>query len=402
MEFVCRVGTPDGRVVEEVLAARDERAVRRDLERRGYRIFEVRGRGLRFTLPAWSGSRKRIKDQDLLLFNQELAGLLKAGLPLLQSLELMLERQRDPTFREVLGEIRDQVKSGEELSTAFQSFGELFPPLYASTLMAGERSGELEQVMRRFVRYLRLVMETRKRITSALIYPTVLVSLSAVMMAVMTVFVLPRFRVFYDAMDVELPLATRFVLGLSVFLRQNGWLLIVGLAVAAFFFSRWAATSAGREWLDRLRIRLPVIGSILHRFAISEFGRSLATLLAGGLPLVPALEVSVNGVGNAFLRRRLEPVLDNVREGTALHTALANTGVVPDLAIDMVKVGEATGALDEMLNNVSDFFDSEIETGIQRLLTLVEPVMLVLMGITVGGLLMAMYLPLFTILGKVQ
>lgn len=403
MEFVCRVGTPDGRVVEEVLVARDERAARRDFERKGYRVFEIRSRGLRIALPRLGGARtRRIKDQELVVFNQELAGLLRAGLPLLQSIDLMLERQRDPVFREILGEVRDKVKSGEELSEAFRSFGDAFPPLYASTLMAGERSGELEQVIRRFVRYLKLVMETRKRVISALIYPSVVLGLSAVMVAVMTIYVIPKFEVFYSAMDVELPFLTSLILGISLFLQER-WLWIAGaLIVALLVFGRWTRTSVGRLWLDRLRLRLPLAGSVLHRFSISEFGRSLATLLAGGLPLVPSLEIAVSGVGNTFLRRRLEPVVPSVREGSSLHRALEETGVVPDLAIDMVKVGEATGALDEMLSNVSDFLDDEIETRIERLLTLVEPIMLVIMGATVALLLLAMYLPLFSILGQVQ
>jgi type IV pilus assembly protein PilC len=402
VEFVCRVGAPDGRVLEEVLVARDEGAVRGDLERRGFQVFEVRRRGLRLSLPRWRRRRRPVGLRDLLIFNQELAGLLRAGLPLLHSLELLQERQRNADLKTILRDVADRVRSGEELSQAFRAHGEHFPALYASSLTAGERSGELEPVLRRFIRYLRLVLDTRKKVISALVYPTLLVVLSAAMVAVMIVAVIPRFSVFYEAMEVELPLPTRIILGFSTWLQSNLVWLALGLAGGVFALRRWAATDPGRRSLDRLKLRLPLVGTVLHRFSLSEFCRSLATLLGGGMPLVPALGIGVDSVSNAFIRSRLQPVVGKVREGQALHRALEESGVVSDLAIDMVKVGEATGALDEMLGNVSDFMDDEVETRIQRLLSLVEPLMLVFMGVVVSLLLVAMYLPMFSVLGQMQ
>lgn len=407
MEFVCHVGTSDGRVERLTRAARDERLLRDELEREGLHVFGIeRAAGLPSARALASSlglaRRRKISLKTLLVFNQELAALLKAGLPLLQGLNLMLERLKDPVFREVLTEVRDRVKSGVELSDAFSEFGDLFPPLFASTLKAGERTGELEQVIRRFIRYLRLVLEARKRVYSALVYPAVLVGLSITMLFVMGVFVVPRFTIFYDAMDLELPLLTRIVVGVSVFTRDNLLLIAVGLLVASVLWSRWKRTEAGRLAVDAARLRVPFLGPVLHRFAVSEFSRSLATLLSGGLPLVPALEISARAVGNAWIRAKVEPTVQKVREGQAFHATLEATGVFEEFAVDMVKVGEATGALDQMLSSVSDFLDEEVETRMQRILSLIEPLMLIVMGALVAVLLIAVYLPMFSALGRVQ
>jgi type IV pilus assembly protein PilC len=403
MQFVCRVGTPEGQVLEQVFEASDEIALRGDIEKRGYHLFSVRRRGLpRTGLPALRGRRKRIGDQEFLIFNQELAALLKAGLPLLQALDLMLERQREPHFRSLLADIRDRVKSGEDLSEAFAARIEQIPRLYPSTLKAGERSGELEAVIRRFVRYMKLVLEARKRVISALVYPLVLVGLSITMIVVMMIYVVPKFMGFFEELDAELPLLTRITLGFSAFASRNWLLLLAALAAGWLALRWWGATDAGRVAIDRWKLGVPFLGPVLHRFALSEFTRALATLLAGGIPLVPAFEIAVAGVGNASIRRRVEPTIQMVREGKPFHAALETSGVFTDMAIDMVKVGEATGSLDEMLGSVSEFLDEQVETRMQRILSLIEPLMLVLMGIIIAILLISIYLPLFSLMGQIN
>lgn len=402
MQFLCRLGTPEGAVIEEVHHGHDADALRQDLQRKGFHVFEVRPRlALARALPRVR-RRGKLSIQRFLVFNQELAALLAAGLPLLQCLELMLERLKDPLFREVLLDVRERVASGQELSAAFEAHGDLFPRLYPSSLKAGERSGDLEKVIRRFVRYLQLLLEARKRVVSALVYPTVLVCLSVAMIVVMTVFVVPKFAGLYADLEAELPLITRITLAIGNFMRSNWIVITATLVVGIWALRRWSDTPAGRVALDRLRLRLPVLGPVFHRFGISEMTRSLATLLDGGLPLVPSLEISTSAVGNAWLRERLAPTVQRVREGRSLHAALEQTGVMEELAIDMVKVGETTGALGTMLTNVSDFLDQEVETRMQRLLTLVEPLMLVFMGIIVALLLISVYLPMFSVLGQVK
>jgi type IV pilus assembly protein PilC len=406
MQFVARVGTPEGRVVEEVHTATDETSLRRELEKRGLHIFDLRRRGLGgglgkgLALPF--GRRRRVDHQHFLAFNQELAALIKAGLPLLQALDLMVTRMAAGTFRSVLEDVRERVRTGQDLSDAFATHDDLFPRLYPSILKAGERSGELELVLRRFIRYQKLVLEARKRVVSALVYPIVLVVLSIVMILIMLTFVVPQFEHFFAGTGVELPLLTRVTLAVGTTVQSNWLLLLVALGGGLVVLRVWKETPAGGLALDRVRLGLPFLGPVLHRFSLSEFCRSLATLLAGGMPLVPALEIGVAAVGNAEIRRRLEPTIRKVREGEAFYVALEETEVFTDLAVDMVQVGEATGALDEMLSNVSDFLDDQVEVRMQRLLTLVEPAMLVFMGIVVGLILVSLYLPLFSALSQTQ
>jgi type IV pilus assembly protein PilC len=404
MQFVCRVGTPDGRVVEEVFTASDESALRSDLGKRGLHLFEVRRRGLarKLAIPSLRGRRRRIPDQVFMVFNQEMAALLKAGLPLLQAMDLMLERMKNPLFRAVLADVRDRVKSGEDLSEAFAAHGEMFPRLYPSTLKAGERSGELESVIRRFIRYMKLVLEARRRVVSALVYPAVLVCLSAAMIGIMAVYVVPKFMGFFAELEAELPLITRVVLAGSSFVSRNWILMLVGIAAAALGIRAWGRTEPGRLALDGFKLRVPFLGPVLHRFGLAEFCRALGTLLAGGIPLVPAFEIAGSAVGNSWIRSRLEPNIQMVREGKPFHAALESSGVFTDMSIDMVKVGEATGALDDMLSSVADFLDEQIETRMQRLLSLVEPLMLVFMGIIIAILLVSIYLPLFSMLGQTR
>ncbi len=402
MQFLCRLGTAEGAVIEEIHHASNADALRQDLQRKGFHVFDVRPRmALARALPR-PGRRGKIGTQRFLVFNQELAALLAAGLPLLQCLELMLERMKEPLFRRVLVDVRERVASGQELSAAFEAHGELFPRLYPSSLKAGERSGDLEKVIRRFVRYLQLLLEARKRVVSALVYPIVLVCLSIAMIIIMTVFVVPKFAGLYSDLEAELPLITRVTMAIGQFVQAHWLAIVVGIAVGVWALRRWAATPSGEIALDHLRLRLPVLGPVFHRFGISEMTRSLATLLDGGLPLVPSLEISTGAVGNAWLREKLAPTVQRVREGKALHAALEQTEVMEDIAIDMVKVGETTGALGVMLTNVSDFLDQEVEIRMQRLLSLVEPLMLVFMGIIVALLLISVYLPMFSVLGQVK
>lgn len=405
MQFVCRVGTPDGRVLTEIQEGGNEATLRRELERQGLHVFDVKPRGVSFklSLPGKAKGRRRpLKGQEFLAFNQELAALLRAGLPLLQSLDLMLERMEDANFRDILTEIRDRVKSGAELSEAFASFGDLFPPLYASTLKAGERSGELEQVLRRFIRYQKLVLDARKKLVSALVYPAVLIGLSIVMILVLAVYVVPRFSKFYEDLDAQLPLITRMTLAVSFFLRDNILWIVLGVTAAVLGLRSWAKTPEGRLAIDHFRLRLPLVGKIFHQFSLSEFCRSLATLLTGGIPLLSALDIAIGAVANAFVRHRLLPTIDDVRQGQAFYHALERSTVVPAMAVDMVKVGESTGQLDEMLASVADYFDDQVETRTQRLLSLLEPIMLIVMGVLVSGLLISIYLPMFGALQQIK
>ncbi|MFZ2492963.1 MAG: type II secretion system F family protein [Thermoanaerobaculia bacterium] len=392
-EFIVRVATPDGEIVERHVSAISPRAAKAEMQRQGLFVFETRrGAGsLRDLLPRFG---RAISTERFLLFNQELLALVRAGLPIVQSFEIMLERQKSPRFREILTDIRSKITSGMALSDAFASYGDLFPPIYSTSLRAGERSGDLEGVIRRFLKYQKMIVALQKRVVGALVYPAVLVALSGVMIFIMLTYVIPKFAQFFEGFGAELPLFTRFMIAFATGLRANVVLTLVVTAAVVFFSRRWAA-GPGRLMWDRIKLQIPLVGGILHRFAIMQFTQSLGTLLAGGTPMVPAIEIASQSVTNQLVATRIAGIVQNVREGEPLWRSLETTGVVADLAVEMIKVGESTGALTEMLSNVSEFYDEEIESRLTRLVAALEPIILVIMGGVIAVLLYAFYLPLF-------
>ena len=391
-QFIVRVGTPEGEIVERQVQAASARAAQEELRRQGLFVFEARrgGTALRNLFPA----RRSVSTEKFLLFNQELLALVRAGLPIIQGFDIMLERQKDPVFREVVSDIREKIKSGVALSDAFASYGDMFPPIYATSLRAGERSGDLEGVLKRFLRYQKIIVNLRKRVVSALIYPAVLLVLMTGLIFVMLTFVIPSFSEFFSGFDAELPLVTRMLIGFASGLRNNLILTLVVFFGAIVILRRWVRTSGRMTW-DWVKLRFPFIGGIFHRFALMQFTQSLGTLLGGGTPMVPALEIASQSITNQVVASRVGSIVQNVREGEPLWRSLDRTGVVSDLAVEMIKVGESTGALTEMLGNVSEFYDEEIEARLSRVVTAIEPIILIIMGGVIAVLLYAFYLPLF-------
>ncbi len=392
--FIFRVGTPDGEIVERQIQAMDMTTARDEITRQGLHVFEAK-RGslsLRDLMPRTS---KAMSTERFLLFNQELLALVRAGLPIIHSFDIMLERQKNARFRQILTEIRDKVKSGVAISDAFSSFGDLFPPIYATSIRSGERSGDLEGVLRRFLKYQKLIVNLRKRVIGALIYPTVLVSLSIGMIFVMLTVVIPKFSEFYAGFGAELPAFTQFMIGLAFLLRSNALLFLGALVLTFFAVRRWSSTRLGGMAFDRFKLRIPLAGGILHRFGIMQFTQSLGTLLSGGTPMVPALEIASVSVTNQYISSRIAGIVQNVRQGETLWRSLESTMVISDLAVEMIKVGESTGSVVEMLANVSEFYDEEIEARLSRMVALIEPMILVVMGGVIALLLYAFYLPLF-------
>ena len=399
-EFVVRIGWPDGAVAEEPITTATSAAARVEFERRGAHVFEIRERSRRLSLKM--SRRRKIRMASFLVFNQELVSLLKAGLPILRSIELLLERQANPVWREVLGDIRDRITSGASLSDAFAAQGDLFPRLYATSLKAGERSGELEPVLRRFLKYQKTMVALQRKVVSTLIYPALLIAVSAGLIAIMMTFVVPRFTEFFGELGSELPLLTRIVIGTASSIRSHIWLILAAAAAAFFAARHYSQTERGKEFFDRSYLRMPFVGGIFRRFAISQFTRSLAALLSGGTPLVPSLETAAEAVGNRYVSRRIAEIVSRVREGGELWRALDSTGLMTNLTIEMVKVGESSGALEEMLNSVSEFYDEEIDALLARVVSFVEPAVLVIMGALIAVILLAVYLPLFTILSNMK
>lgn len=392
-EFIVRVGTPEGDVVERQVRAASARAAQEEMRRQGMHVFEAR-RGevsVRELLPRIG---KAVSTERFLLFNQELLALVRAGLPIVQSFDIMLERQKDKRFREILSDIREKITSGVALSDAFASYGNLFPPIYATSLRAGERSGDLEGVLKRFLKYQKMIVALRKRVIGALVYPVILILLSGVMIFVMLTYVIPKFAEFFKGFGAELPWFTRFMIAFATGLRNNIVVTLVALVLGIVLLNYWIKTS-GRVMWDRIKLHVPFAGEVLHRFAIMQFTQSLGTLLAGGTPMVPAIEIASQSITNQLMATKIQGIVQNVREGEPLWRSLDNTGVISDLAVEMIKVGESTGALTEMLANVSEFYDEEIEARLSRMVAAIEPIILVLMGIVIAVLLYAFYLPLF-------
>jgi type IV pilus assembly protein PilC len=410
--YVCKLGLPDGAIAVRTIEAADEGALRSEVARLNARLFSVKAAGDApkaiapgsIALPRLSlRSRRPVKPSEFLVFNQELVALLKAGLPIVSGFEILLERQANARFKSILLDIREQLISGIALSDAFLSHGDVFPRLYATSLKAGERSGEVEKVLRRYLSYQKILAALRRRVTGALVYPAVLIGLSIGLVTILMTYVIPRFREFFAGFEAgQLPLITRVVIGAADFLRGNILFVVAGLFAASVLFARWKATDAGRLGWDGFLLRLPLIGEILRMFALSQFSRSLATLVGAGTPVVPALDIASGAVANRRISDAVASVVPRVREGAEVWRSLESTGTFTSLAIEMIKVGEATGALEEMLTNVSDFYDEAIDAQLGRIVNLIEPIILVVMGGVIATLLLSIYLPMFTILSNIK
>lgn len=385
--------------MERTFSATSEAALRSELEQQGFYLFQAR-RGL--LAGGLRAGRRRVPRQVLMIFGQELAALLKAGLPLVQSLDVMLERQRDPHFKRSLTTVRDKIKSGTSLSDAFAAEGNLYPPMFSASLIAGERSGNLETVLRRFVQYLRLNETLKRKAISSAIYPLVLLTMMAALVAILMVFVVPRFQSFYEGLDAKLPLLTRVLIAVATAVSSNLVWILLAAGVGITWLVAWYRREGSGLTLDRWLLRVPYVGGLMRMYASSQLARTLSTLLAGGLPLLNALETAASSIGNRAMAASVSAATPLIREGKSLTTALESTGMMEGLTLEMVKVGEQTGALGDMLNAVAEFYDEDLDARMATLLALVEPVMLVLMAVVVAVMLLAFYLPLFEAINVIQ
>lgn len=397
MEFRCRLGTPGGEVFEGVYVAESEARLRREFEEKGLYVLGIQraGRMALGTLPL--PRRSRISTREFLIFNQELATLLKAGMPLVQSLDILRRRVSNVLFKSVLDDVYERVRGGSSLSEAFEAHGTLFPGVYTASLLAGEKSGSLEQVIRRYVAYVKVVATVRRKTVAALVYPAILLALSLIVVSIIVLKVVPAFTAFYEQFGEDLPLSTRVIVAVSEIVRGYLWLILLAIIAGAFGLWAWLKQPSQRELFDRWILRVPGLGQVARKFSISQAARTLGTLLGGGIPLVNAIEVAARSIKNRYIARELQVAGQQVREGRALAAAMHDTGAFSDVAIKMVEVGESTGALQEMLNSLADFYDEEIETNMGRFITLIEPILLIVMGLVIAGLLLSLYMPLFNI-----
>jgi type IV pilus assembly protein PilC len=395
------VATSAGEVLLRSYVADDERALRRQLEGQDLMVLDLRRRNaLLQSLGGLTKLRGAVSMREFLIFNQELAALLRAGLPIISSLEILTERRKNQAFKRALLDIRERVKSGESLSDAFRAQGDMFPSLYAASLASGERSGELGSVLVRFIDYMTKVVAIRSKVVSALIYPCILFGLSIALIALMLFYIIPKFSEFLAEFGTDFPIVTRIVMAVAMYCKDHWQIILGSVIVTVVAYTFWVRTERGRLAVDGMKLRLPVLGGVVDNYAQNRFTRTLGTLQAGGIPLVSSIELSARAVGNIVVEKSLLRVAEQVREGQALWESLAATGLISDITIQMVKVGESTGELAEMLHNASDFTDNEIDTALTRLVAVIEPVMLVFMALLVATMLMSIYLPMFQIAGQ--
>lgn len=395
-EFVCKVGDTTGRVFQHLETAQSEAEARQKLADRGFFVFSVR---MHFDLLSqFSGASRaqKIRPADFLIFNQQFSTLIKAGLPILKALDLLAERAAVPRLRPVLQDVRQRVRDGALLSEALAAQGS-FPAVYVTVIAAGERSGNLTGVIDQYISYLRVSTGFRSALLTALIYPAILVLTVILVLSYLLTYAMPQFAKLYQDLGVPLPAITQFMLNLAVPLRNYFFVFaVLSIVVAAGIFL-WTRSLAGALAMDRLKPKVPIVGDVWLKAQIAQFLRTLATLLAGGTPLVSGLKTSSSAIGSRLIATSVAQAAEKVREGKTLSESLAETRLIPPLALEMIEVGEASGALSAMLTSVAEFYEEEVSTRLQRTLIWVTPAILVVMAVVVGFILISLYMPLFSL-----
>ena len=394
-EFVVKVADERGRLLQQVEQGYSVAEVRDRFASQGYLVYWVKPQGM-FAGGLSLRRRRKIKQSSFLVFNQQFLTLIKAGLPILNSLDLLIKRQKDGHLRQVLENVRERVKGGELLSEAFAAHP-VVPKIYTTTLMAGEKSGNIDEVLTRYINFQRLAMTFRKKLFVSLIYPTLLVTVVTIMVMFLFTYVIPKFAELFNSLDAQLPAITVFMLAVGQNAQKYFPFVILGLGLAGLVFWQWRKTDRGADQIDRFILGLPLLGDIRLKHQIATFSRMLSTLLQGGLPLVPSMETAGSSMTSRRIVKGVMRASVRVREGQGLAGSLEEQDVFPDLAVEMLEVGESTGALPAMLNSVAEFYEEDVQTALGASMALIEPLILMVMAVFVGGVLISLYLPIFTL-----
>lgn len=395
-EFVCKVGDAAGRIFEQRESAQSQEEAKQKLVDRGLYVYSVRNNLSVESLLGRASRERSIPANDFLIFNQQFNTLIKAGLPILKSLDLLAERAAAKRLRPILADVRKSVREGALLSEALEQQGS-FPPVYITAITAGERSGNLSGVLDQYIAYLRVSTGFRSRLLTALIYPAVLVIAAILVVTFVVTSAIPKFADLYHDLDVPLPTPTKVLLALAMPLRQYFLIFLVVVAAAAAFAFIWSRSERGGIALERLRPHIPLAGDVWVKTQVSQLVRTLSTLLSGGTPLVPALVTSAAAINSKLYGSAVAQAAERIKEGKSLHESLAQTELMPDLALEMIEVGEASGALSAMLTSVAEFYEEEVGTSLQRILSWVPIAVLMVMAVVVGFILIALYLPMFSL-----
>jgi len=393
-EFLVKLADERGHLSEQVEHGYSEAEVRDRVAQQGYLVYWVKPRGM--LTGGKVGGRGRLKPSTFLIFNQQFLTLIKAGLPILGALDLLIKRQKDKYLHSLLENVRERIKGGELLSDAFAAQG-AFPKMYTTTLMAGEKSGNMEEVLNRYITFQRVAMTFRKKLLVSLVYPTLLVSVVIIMVLFLVTYVVPEFAKLFENLDAKLPAITLLMLSLGTGAQKYGIFVAIALVLAALLIWRWKRTDKGAEQIDRVLLGTPLLGDIRLKYQVANFSRMLSTLLQGGIPLVPAMETAGASMGSRKILNGILSASTHVREGQTLSKSLEEQQIFPDLAVEMLEVGESTGALPAMLNSVAEFYEEDVQTALGAAMALIEPILLIVMAVFVGGVLISLYLPIFTL-----
>src|ERR1700741_3549351 len=393
-EFLIKIADDRGRVQQHVEQGISEAEVRDRFSQQGYLVYWVKPQGL--LAGGVSKRRRKLKQATFLVFNQQFLTLIRAGLPILNALELLIKRQKDAKLKQLLENVRDRVKGGELLSDAFAAQG-IIPKIYTTTLLAGEKSGAIDEVLTRYIHFQRMAMTFRKKLFVSLIYPTLLVSVVLIMVMFLFTYVVPKFAELFNSLDAKLPSITVFMLAVGQNAQKYAPFALIGFVIAAFILWRWKDTDRGADQIDRVVLSLPLLGGIRLKHQVASFSRMLSTLLQGGLPLVPAMETAGTSMSSRRILKGVARAGVRVREGQGLAGSLEEQKIFPELAVEMIEVGESTGALPAMLNSVAEFYEEGVQTALGASMAFIEPIILIIMAIFVGGVLISLYLPIFTL-----
>jgi type IV pilus assembly protein PilC len=395
-EFLCKVADGSGKVFLHVEPAESVTEARQKLSDRGLFVYNVRPRA--GALGQMFGQRRQtsVHGGDFLVFNQQFNTLIKAGIPILRALDLLSERAAAERLRPVLSEVRRLVREGTTLSDALEQQG-VFPKVYSVSVLAGEKSGNLSGVLDYYIAYQRVTTGFRKKLISTLIYPTILIVAATCIVTYLVGSVIPKFAGLYNDLNISLPQATRVLIAITVTYRPYLLGTVAAVVVFAVLAYAWSQTSQGGLATEKIRMRLPLVGETLTKFQFAQFCRTLSTLLAGGTPLVQAMETAGGAIRSRLISEAVTQAAQLVREGQSLHNSLASTGMVPELALEMIEVGEASGSLSAMLASVAEFYEEDVNTQLTNMVALIEPAILIFMAILIAFILVALYLPMFSL-----
>ncbi len=395
-EFVLKYSDPRGEMHQQVAEAGSEKELRDRYSAQGFLIYSIKERREIAGMAVGGGRKKKINLEKFLIFNQQFVTLVRAGLPILKALDLLSERLTDPKLAPHIQGVRQEVKNGALLSDAFARQG-VFPPIYVTSVLAGEKSGSLAEVLDRFITYQKLALAVRKKLILSLVYPSLLIVLVIGLMVFLVTFVVPKFADLYNSMSAQLPAATRILIAVGTTARNYILFGFLALIVAAVAFRFWAKTDKGQMTVDRWKLRTPLVGEVWIKYQVAQFARVLSTLLVGGIPLMQALETAASSLGTQMMKNTLAEAGNRVKEGVSLSAALTQTKIFPGLSIDMIEVGESTGALPQMLASVAEFYEDDVNTRMTASLSLIEPAIMIFMGCFVTFVLVALYLPIFSL-----